>query len=155
VTIERFMEPATINPGWDDQNLSLVDQPATIDSVNERFYGQFPFPPRAYRLERSLDPDFQRTFLCQDIGDWTRTSIPARPSIWVAGCGTNQAVITALAFPNGRVVGSDVSPSSVDLASRATSSTMSSAPALFTTTPTPPRPSSALRVRSSRTACSS
>jgi SAM-dependent methyltransferase len=56
--------------------------------------------------------------LCQDLGDFTHRRIPERPSIWVAGCGTNQAVITALAFPRATVLGSDVSQASLDVAAR-------------------------------------
>jgi SAM-dependent methyltransferase len=112
------MHRATTDPDWDEQNLTLTRSSADIDAINAQFYGKFPFPPRAFRLERPLDPDFQRTFLCQDVGDWQHRSVPARPAIWVAGCGTNQAVITALAFPRATVVGSDLSLPSLEMAER-------------------------------------
>jgi len=112
------MQLATTDPGGDEQNLSLTQSRAEIDAVNAQFYGRYPFPPRAYRLEGLLDPDFQRIFVCQDVGDWKHRSIPPRPAIWVAGCGTNQALITALAYPNANVVGSDISAPSLDLAAR-------------------------------------
>ena len=38
-----------------------------------------------------------------------------QPRVWVAGCGTNQAVITALRFPRATVVGSDLSAHSLDI----------------------------------------
>jgi SAM-dependent methyltransferase len=41
--------------------------------------------------------------------------VPPNPHIWVAGCGTNQAAITALHFPNAVVRGSDISTSSLEL----------------------------------------
>ena len=39
----------------------------------------------------------------------------SNPRVWVAGCGTNQAVITALRFPRATVVGSDLSPHSLEI----------------------------------------
>ncbi len=105
----------------DGQNLLLVRERADVDSVNAAFYGKYPFPWRTHRLERPLDPDFERLMLCQDLGDWSHRLIPERPSIWVAGCGTNQAVMTALAFARATVVGSDVSAQSVEIASRSAS----------------------------------
>ncbi len=112
------MRTATTKYDWDEENLALTQASTEIDEVNARFYGQYPFPPRAHRLERSLDPDFQRIFLCQDVGDWHHQSVPVRPSIWVAGCGTNQALITALAFAHGQVLGSDVSAPSLEIVAR-------------------------------------
>jgi SAM-dependent methyltransferase len=53
--------------------------------------------------------------LCQDLGDWTHNALPPDPVIWVAGCGTNQAICTALNFPRATVVGSDLSPRSLEL----------------------------------------
>ena len=38
--------------------------------------------------------------------------------MWVAGCGTNQAVITALMFPGARVLGTDLSEASLEGARR-------------------------------------
>ena len=42
--------------------------------------------------------------------------LPRQPKIWVAGCGTNQAVFTALRFPNATVLGSDLSSASLETA---------------------------------------
>src|SRR5689334_7124119 len=109
------MAPATHSPGRDEQNVSLAESGADVDGINAQFYGKYPFPPRAFRLERPLDPDFQRIMLCQDLGDWQHRTLPPRPAIWVAGCGTNQAVITALTFPRATVIGSDVSATSLDV----------------------------------------
>jgi SAM-dependent methyltransferase len=102
----------------DEQNLSLATSIANVDRINADFYGRFPFPWRPSRLEKFDDPDFQRIMLCQAIGDWQHVTIPQKFSIWVAGCGTNQAVITALNFPGAEVLGSDLSGPSLELERR-------------------------------------
>jgi len=53
--------------------------------------------------------------LNQNLGYWDHSVIPENPKIWVAGCGTNQAIFTALNFPNATVTGSDVSSKSLAL----------------------------------------
>jgi len=57
--------------------------------------------------------------LDQDVG---RRGEPVLPPgggrVWVAGCGTNQAVITALMFPGARVLGTDLSEASLEGARR-------------------------------------
>jgi SAM-dependent methyltransferase len=94
-------------------NVDLVAEGKPVDAVNAEFYSrfQYPWPPQAVR--RRVDPSVERTALGQSAGDWTGDVLPERPRIWVAGCGTNQAVLTALRFPGAHVVGSDVSPESV------------------------------------------
>ncbi|MBB5803255.1 SAM-dependent methyltransferase [Saccharothrix ecbatanensis] len=94
-------------------NVDLVAEGKPVDAVNAEFYSrfQYPWPPQAVR--RRVDPSVERTALGQSAGDWTGDVLPERPRIWVAGCGTNQAVLTALRFPDAHVVGSDVSPESV------------------------------------------
>jgi SAM-dependent methyltransferase len=109
---------SAMDAGWQEQNLSLVESHSDIDAINAEFYNKYPFPPRAYRLERSLDPEFHRIFLCQDVGDWRHRSVPSQATVWVAGCGTNQALITALAFPRASVIGSDISAASLDIAAQ-------------------------------------
>ena len=47
--------------------------------------------------------------LNQNIGDWQQRTLPKHPRIWVAGCGTNQAIFTALRFPEGKIIASDLS----------------------------------------------
>jgi len=105
----------------DDQNLALVGSVVEVDRINAEFYGKYPYPWRPLRLERVLDGNFSRRLVCQAIGDWGSKSIPERADIWVAGCGTNQAAITALNFPSARVVGSDISRPSLDLCARTAS----------------------------------
>jgi SAM-dependent methyltransferase len=105
-------------PDADDTNLVLAASPASVDALNAEFYGRFPYPWRPARFEYLLDPHFETVMLNQDLGDWQHRRVPEAPSIWVAGCGTNQALITALRFPAARVFGSDLSVSSLDLCAR-------------------------------------
>jgi SAM-dependent methyltransferase len=56
--------------------------------------------------------------LGQDIGSWDRPVVPEGGSVWVAGCGTNQALITALKFPEAQVHGSDLSEQSLEVCRR-------------------------------------
>lgn len=105
-------------PDTDDTNLALAVSPASVDEMNAEFYGRFPFPWRPARFDCALDPDFQTVMLNQDLGDWEHRTVPRAPRIWVAGCGTNQAVLTALRFPTAHVLGSDLSVESLDLSAR-------------------------------------
>ena len=98
-----------------DDNLSLADSQEGVDQINGAFYSRFPFPWRPRSLDCTADPDFTRVMLNQNLGDWTHQTVPPKPHIWVAGCGTNQAAITALNYPTAVVRGSDVSPASLEL----------------------------------------
>lgn len=86
-----------------------------IDESNTRFYERFPFPWRPAKFDFLVDPDFQTVMFNQNIGDWEGHTLPEKPSIWVAGCGTNSALITALTFPKATVLGSDLSSESLGL----------------------------------------
>lgn len=99
-------------------NLKLAQSPGQVDRINKEFYGKFnyPWPPLAFR--GFTDTQFAVTMLNQDIGDWTHRVIPGNPEIWVAGCGTNQAVFTALRFPGSRVLGTDLSTRSLEIAKK-------------------------------------
>jgi len=99
----------------DDDNLVLVDSINSVDELNAKFYGRFPYPWQAIRFDYLEDQSFETAMLNQDIGVWTHDRIPPEPRIWVAGCGTNLAVITALKFPRARVIGSDLSPTSLEI----------------------------------------
>ena len=87
-----------------------------VDQLNASFYSRFPYPWRPMSLRRLLDPDFESRFLAQALGRWGQLAVPASSRIWVAGCGTNQAVITALRFPAAEVLGTDLSEPSLELA---------------------------------------
>lgn len=105
----------------DDQNLLLVNSASEVDRINSGFYGRFPYPWQPEKLDRSLDPGFEAAMLCQAVGDWQHERVSSHAAIWVAGCGTNQAVITALHFPEAHVIGSDLSQPSLDLCARTAS----------------------------------
>src|SRR5262245_8651935 len=98
-----------------DGNSPLAHTPEAVDQINSNFYSRFPYPWRPRSMDCTSDPDFARVMLNQNLGDWTHQTVPAAPHIWIAGCGTNQAAITALNFPNAVVRGSDLSTSSLEL----------------------------------------
>lgn len=87
----------------------------SVDQINATFYGQFPYPWRPAKFERLHEPGFHTLMLNQNVGDWSHQTFSGRLKIWVAGCGTNQAVITALNFPEAEVIGSDLSEASLEL----------------------------------------
>lgn len=99
----------------DDENLVLVESIDGVDKLNADFYGRFPYPWRAVMFDYFQDPQFETAMLNQNVGEWGHALLPPHPTIWIAGCGTNQAVLTALRFPAASVVGSDVSDSSLRL----------------------------------------
>lgn len=99
----------------DNNNVLLAADQATVDKINSRFYSRFNYPWYPREFPYWEDGDFWRKFLCQDIGDWTLTRLPQQMKIWVAGCGTNQAIFTALKYPDAAVTGTDVSPKSIEV----------------------------------------
>jgi SAM-dependent methyltransferase len=99
----------------DGENLRFVGTAESVDSINAQFYTRFPYPWAPKTFSYLSDELFETRMLNQDIGDYTHQTIPSAPSIWVAGCGTNQAVYTALRFPHAAVRGSDFSTSSLEL----------------------------------------
>lgn len=99
----------------DDQNLELVGPIDSVDQLNADFYRRFPYPWPPMKFDYLLDPYFETAMLNQSIGDWDNKIIPKNPKIWVAGCGTNLAVFTALRFPKARVLGSDISTKSLEI----------------------------------------
>ena len=102
----------------DSFNLSLAKSREGVDEINKEFYGKFSYPWPPMVFESFIDSRFSVNTLNQDIGDWTNERIPEKPRIWVAGCGTNQAVITALRFPNSLVIGTDISTQSLEICKR-------------------------------------
>src|SRR5882672_2467789 len=99
----------------DEHNLLLCESVDGVDEVNASFYGRFPYPWSPTKFDRLQDPRFYSDMLNQEIGDWGHTLVPPDASIWVAGCGANQAVFTALRFPHATVIGSDVSATSLEI----------------------------------------
>ena len=98
----------------DDHNLLLVESIKSVDQLNAKFYGRFPYPWTPVKFDYLQDPYFETRMLNQELGEWGYGLVPRHPRIWVAGCGTNQAVFTALRFPKATVVGSDVSSTSLN-----------------------------------------
>jgi SAM-dependent methyltransferase len=100
----------------DDENLFFAENLSAVDQLNGRFYKKFPYPWPPAVFERVADPVLETTLLNQSIGNWDRYDIPRNSNVWVAGCGTNQAVITALKFPNAAITATDLSSSSLEMA---------------------------------------
>ncbi|WP_151720175.1 class I SAM-dependent methyltransferase [Gemmobacter serpentinus] len=97
-------------------NASAQMDAAEIDRINRDFYGRFNYPWLPMVLPQIGDPGFLPRFIAQELGDFSGTRIPSDGRIWVAGCGTNQAVLTALRFPGAQVLGTDVSTRSLEVA---------------------------------------
>lgn len=102
----------------DEQNLVLAKDVKTSEQVLSSFYSKYPYPWNATQFPYLVNPDFEALMLNQDLGDWSHRRIPPNCRIWVAGCGTNQAIMTALRFPRAKVLGSDLSATSLDICRR-------------------------------------
>lgn len=100
--------------GADDQNLVYARSAESVEDLLGEFYGRFPWPWRAAKLDVLDDPWFETVMLRQEIGDREGRTLPPGARIWVAGCGTNQALLTALRFPHAAVEGTDVSLPSLE-----------------------------------------
>ena len=100
-----------------DNNFLNVNTSDSVDKLNARFYEKFPYPWPPMKFVILSDPSFETTMLNQNLGYWADSVIPKNPKIWVAGCGTNQAIITALKFPEAAVLGSDISTKSLEICS--------------------------------------
>lgn len=89
-----------------------------VDEANREFYGKitYPWPQLTYPVYS--DPGWATVFLNQELGDWSHARVPERPRIWVAGCGSNQATLTALKFPRSEIVATDISAPSLAVCER-------------------------------------
>jgi SAM-dependent methyltransferase len=105
----------TLLPQKDEENLVLAESIDSVDQLLAKFYGRFPWPWRAMKFDYLEDADFETTMINQDLGDWRHETIPGQAKVWVAGCGTNQAIHTALRFRNANVRASDVSTKSLSI----------------------------------------
>ena len=94
-----------------------ISQPA-VDAANREFYGKLTYPWPQMTYPTYADPHCGTTFLNQELGDWTHTRVPLRPRIWVAGCGSNQATLTALKFPGAEILATDISAPSLAVCER-------------------------------------
>jgi SAM-dependent methyltransferase len=104
--------------GRDEQNRVLTDSVEGVDGLLAKFYGRFPWPWLPVKFDYLEDPYFETFAVNQDVGDYTHKTLPAQADIWVAGCGTNQAIHTALRFQKSSIVGSDVSQKSLDICAK-------------------------------------
>jgi SAM-dependent methyltransferase len=95
--------------------MTLPIDPETHAAFIGSFYSRFPYPWRPIRFDQLLDDGFAARFVCQDVGDFTHKRLPTNARIWVAGCGTNQALMAALRFGSGTVLGTDVSDQSLKI----------------------------------------
>lgn len=103
------------------ETLFNIPESATQDSVDEtnsKFYSRFSFPWVPAAVPHYDDKGFWLAALNQDLGYWDQPRFVSPLKIWVAGCGTNQAVMTALRFPDAEVTGSDISPRSLEACQR-------------------------------------
>jgi SAM-dependent methyltransferase len=107
--------PSSPAPQQDEENLVLAQSIDSVDQLLAKFYGRFPWPWRAAKFDYLEDADFETVMLNQDLGDWQHETVPRQARVWVAGCGTNQAIHTALRFRNANVTGSDVSTKSLSI----------------------------------------
>ena len=92
--------------------MGAISQPA-VDAANREFYGKITYPWPQMTYPTYADPHCGTIFLNQEIGDWSHTRVPARPRIWIAGCGSNQATLTALKFPGAEILATDISAPSL------------------------------------------
>ena len=99
--------------GEAERVLAEVEAQEDVEAQLAEFYGRFPWPWEAASFDVLADPRLETLLRNQDVGDWQHGRIPVDGRIWVAGCGTNQAVITALRFPLARVLGTDLSETSL------------------------------------------
>ena len=102
-------------PQSDEENLELATSQDEVDSLNSAFYGRFPYPWPPQTFPVIADRQMERLMLNQSLGAWGGERIGPGADIWVAGCGTNQAVYTALKFPDARIVASDISAASLEI----------------------------------------
>ncbi|WP_040493039.1 class I SAM-dependent methyltransferase [Ilumatobacter nonamiensis] len=86
---------------------------AVHDDPIAGFYERHPYPPPVDDLSavRVLDVEGRRT---AHHLVWPRRPVPDEPTLLVAGCGTSQAARHAARNPRARVVGIDVSTTSID-----------------------------------------
>lgn len=99
-------------------NLMGALSQAAVDAANREFYGNLTYPWPQMTYPTYGDPNWGTVFLNQELGDWTHTRVPQRPRIWVAGCGSNQATLTALKFPTAAIVATDISAPSLEVCER-------------------------------------
>jgi 2-polyprenyl-3-methyl-5-hydroxy-6-metoxy-1,4-benzoquinol methylase len=101
----------------DQFNNQLVNLGQAVDTINKDFYSQFsyPWPPKIFP---SFHNGGMMRFVNQSVGCFDNQRLKEDSNIWVAGCGTNQAIFTALRYPKAKVLGTDVSTGSLNTCRR-------------------------------------
>ncbi|MDC0669964.1 amino acid adenylation domain-containing protein [Nannocystis radixulma] len=99
----------------DEENLARGGSISGVDEMVGSFYSRYPWPWNSTRFDALEDLEFERVMLSQEFGDYDHAVLSAASEIWVAGCGTNQALLTALRFPRARVLGTDLSTRSLEI----------------------------------------
>jgi len=97
--------------------MGALSQPV-VDAANREFYGRLTYPWPQMTYPTYADRHCGTVFLNQELGDWSHKRIPPRPRIWIAGCGSNQATLTALRFPGAEIVATDISAPSLAVCER-------------------------------------
>lgn len=99
-----------------DNDAAWAESTEDVDRVNREFYQQFNYPWAPQTLQKYEKSAFWYKFLNQDIGSFDHSRLKQGCRIWVAGCGTNQAVLTAMKFRDSQILGTDISVTSLERA---------------------------------------
>src|SRR5688500_14158999 len=97
----------------------LTTDETAHESVIGDFYSEFPYPWHVSQLARPDDATLVPAMTSQELCDFGHTRMPVNATLWVPGCGVNQALIMALRCPGARVLGSAVSDESLRLCATA------------------------------------
>ncbi|MDY7230462.1 class I SAM-dependent methyltransferase [Hyalangium rubrum] len=92
-------------------------EPQTITSLIGELYTQYPFP-RVTALHRVEPVHFHLNRMNYQLGRRREDALRPDSRIWVAGCGTEQSILTALRFPEATILATDLSPRSLEVSKR-------------------------------------
>jgi SAM-dependent methyltransferase len=91
-------------------------EPAPAGDAVEAHYDRFPYPP-IQRIVQPGSPVHTAGILSYLLRRRAHEAFTVRPSIWVAGCGTQQGTTWAFSFPESDVLATDVSDVTIQAAS--------------------------------------
>ncbi len=96
----------------------MATPPASVTAIRAQ-YEQWPYPqvPSLASVPSTHPWELHCSWLWDRCGSGPA---PARPRIWLAGCGTMQPYVFGLANPHGEIVATDLSETSLQLARRRT-----------------------------------
>lgn len=101
----------------DQFNNDLVLTASDVDAINKEFYGKYNYPWPPLMFQAHLDHGLY-DLVNQELGYYKDCRLPRKSKIWVAGCGTNQAIFTALKFPESEIQATDISTESLAVSKR-------------------------------------